>query len=87
MKQAAIIWCVALVVAILGVFYVNWCIDSARSGFVREEAVDASSFPASTGWCIRCGAGQDGAPVVNVCSSKRIAPTDINGFQLTDKRG
>lgn len=43
MKKVVIIWCVALLVAVCGVFYINYCIDSARSGFVRDEV----GFPSS----------------------------------------
>lgn len=44
MKQVIGIWLCAILIGILGVFYVNWCIDSAMSGFERTTTVDASSY-------------------------------------------
>lgn len=79
MKQAAIIWCVALVVAILGVFYVNWCIDSARSGFVREEAVDASSFPASMYYDEATGEVVGGDVTLTVSDARIVGVQDLQG--------
>lgn len=39
MKQVIGIWLCAILIGILGVFYVNWCIDSARNKSTATTAV------------------------------------------------